>query len=628
MRIALVAAILAAAVAIACSNTQESAPTATAPPAQPQEPTATPAAMPAQPQEPTATPAAMPAPTSAARQPAPMAVATSAMTEPPVEPLDSLPAETAYGDYAVGTATGFAVDNRQRFDPWNSAYASPRYREMLRRVEASGQTRTVVFQMWYPATPDTSAGRLDGPRSPFPAAEGQRASYADSFFQDSGVLSALMGGGAQPGSDRILAAPRGAWLDAPPADGKFPLIILAHGLGGNHAMWGSFAEFLASNGYVVAAPTFISDGSPALVFHDEDSPFARQSTPEEVGQAYRMIMGEFKVIPSFYRLMFGIDAPGFDAQGSINPSTAKIAPGGIERATTMMRNLFRQRVSDVGLLTHTMRMLGEAPDACRTSLESMGATSAARGLCGLLEGRIDGERVGVGGHSLGSMTAQMAVNHLPGVSAAMGFNNAPPFTWTPEEIYGAGETEDGLPIGSGKPVLIMVGDEDAFVQGVFSGLFQGAVSQAGGDPAAAFPLEDERALPDRIENPQPVALSAWRRAVSDRILAIVRDVNHGTLVDDSGAGRGAGQQLPRKPTGQASLTSSMFGPPGAAGESYTPLGWAALGDGTEAYMPHVIRDWYARIWFDWYLKGDEDAHSLLKGDDPFGAMTHARRDVE
>ena len=35
-----------------------------------------------------------------------------------------------------------------------------------------------------------------------------------------------------------------------------------------------------------------------------------------------------------------------------------------------------------------------------------------------------------------------------------------------------------------------------------------------------------------MENPQPVALSAWRRAVSGRMLVIVRDTDHFTIAED------------------------------------------------------------------------------------------------
>ena len=601
-----------------------------------------------------------------AAAPGPAAAAASAG-------LQSLPAGAAYGGYAVGAATGFAVDARQRFDPWNSAYARPEYRGLLRRVEASGQTRTVVFQLWYPAPPDPSAGRLAGPRSPFPAASGRRANYYDFFFQESGPLAQrigaaaqvvlpqfihLQGGGVLAGAQgaaqqaafaeigrRILDAPRGAWQDARAAEGRFPVVLLAHGLAGSHAMWSSLGEFLASHGYVVAAPTFISDGGLPLVFHDEDSPFAKQASAEEVQRAYELILGEIKVVPYFYRLLFGREGRGFAPPAGFNPPAEKIVPGGVERATTMMRNLFRQRVSDVGLVLHTVRLLGAEEAVCRTSLASMGATSAARNLCGLLEGRIDGERIGVAGHSLGSMTAQLAASHLPGVRAALGLNNAPPFTWTPEEMFGAGEARDGAgggeagggrPVGSRKPVLIMIGDEDGFVQRVFVNLFQSAVAAAGGDPAAAFPLAPERAAPDRMENPQPVALSAWRRAVSDRMLVIVRDTDHFTIAEDFArmfpwpAFRrgelpfGQTPERTRKPTGERA-----FGPPPAEpGEPYTQLGWTSAGEAGEVYLPHVIRDWYAKAWFDRHLKGDGDARERLRESDPFGAMTSVRKEAE
>ena len=562
----------------------------------------------------------------------------------------TLPAEAAYGQYAVGVAAGFAADALARFDPWNSFYGSASYRALLRRIDASGQRRTVVFQLWYPALPQAGAEVRGSQRSPLPAASGRRANYYDFFFRDPhvAVRRAVAGMGAseftqmRPGGalvampeaerqaaiasigERILESPQGAWQDANPAKGPFPLIVLAHGLGGNHAMWGTFAEFLASHGYVVAAPTFISDGSPPLVFHDEDAPFRQQREWSEVMAAYEQIFSEAKVVPYFHRLMFG---------GEADPAKRKVVPGGVERATTMMRNLFRQRVADVALVLRTVLGMSLDEPNCRTSLASMGATSAARPtsnsyLCGLLNGRVNAGRIGVAGHSLGSMTAQMAANHLPGVGAAFGLNNAPPFTWTPEEMLGGGTT------GVRKPLLLMVGDEDAFVQDIFIGLFTTALQAAGGDPRQVFPLAAERALPDRFANPQPVALSGWQRARSDRIFVIVRDVGHDTLVNEVARlfpwpaflrgelpfGQAPGRT--RKATGEAA-----FAPEPPVGERYDELGWAALPDGREAYFPHVVRDWYALAWFNWHLKGDDAARARLSADDPFGTRTHVRKEL-
>ena len=567
-----------------------------------------------------------------------------------VSPMSSLPAEAAYGQYAVGVATGFAVDDLAWLDPWNGFYGSADYQALLRRIDASGQRRTVLFQLWYPAPPSPESQWQERQRSPLPAASGRRANYHDFFFRDPHIVvrrtiagmaaseaTQVRPGGAlaaMPEADQqaavadigehILEYPQGAWQDAVAAQGRFPVILVAHGLGGNHAMWGTFAEFLASHGYIVAAPTFVSDGTLPLVFHDEDSRFRNQHEWPEVAAAHEQLSNEEKVVPYFHRLLF---------DGEADPAKRKVVPGGVERATTMMRNLFRQRVGDAALMLRTVLSMDMDEAECRTALASIGATSAARPtsnsyLCDLLNGRIDADNIGAAGHSLGSMTAQLAANHLPAVDAAFGLNNAPPFTWTPEEMLGGSEG------GVRKPLLLMMGDEDAFVQSIFIGLFTTAVRAAGGDPKQAFPLAAERAAPDRMTNPQPVALSGWQRARSDRFLVIVRDVGHDTLVNEAARlfpwpafVRG---ELPfgqdptrtRKATGEAAFAQK---PP--VGERYDELGWTMYEDGQQAYLPHVVRDWYALAWFDWHLKGDGDARARLAAEDPFGAHTHVRKEM-
>lgn len=585
--------------------------------------------------------------------------AGSHLVELNAQPLDALPAHAVYGDYAVGVATGFAVNRSQRFDPWNATYARPEYRALLRRVEATGQRRTVMFQVWYPASPAYGRARLSGSRSPFPADSGRRANYWD-FHARAGGLGDRIGsatqvilpefihlrtGGtlAEAPADRkqsafqeiglrILEQSQGAWQDARAAEGRFPLILLVHDLARSHATWSTFGEFLASHGYVVAAPTFVSDGGLPLVFHDENSDFAQTASPEALRQAYELLLGEFKVLPYMYRMLFGLDhrqlgpPPGFD------PGTRRLIPGSVERVMGMMRNLFRQRVSDLQLLLSTLRLLDAETSACQNALSTMGAESASIYLCGILEGRIDTETVGIAGHSLGAMTAQLASNHIPGIRAALALNNGVPFAWTPEEMFGAGETPDGLPVGSGMPLLMMIGDEDNFVQGVFVNLLQTALARTGGDPAIAFPLEPERAQPNRIENPQPVALTSWNRATADRAFVIVRDTDHFSLAEDLPRlfpwpaflrGELPFAQSPgrtRKPTGAAAFKASP-----EPGERYTQLGWATMRDGGQAYLPHVIRDWYARAWFDSYLKGDAAARDRWYRADPFGDLTSVRR---
>ena len=595
-----------------------------------------------------------------------LVAAVAAAPGPARAQLPELPDGAVYGDYAVGVATGVAVDDGQRFDPWNGAYGHPEYRALLRRVEASGQRRTVVYQLWYPATPDADGRRLAGPRSPHPAAGGRRANYFDFFFQAGDLAPQLgataqfvlpeyvhlQGGGTLAEAEdavrdaafadigrRILDGPQDAWQDARAADGRFPVILLAHGLAGSHARWSTLGEFLASHGYVVAAPTFVSDGGLPLVFHGGGSPFARGAAPDELRRAYALLLGEIKVVPYVYRLLFGRAGRGVAPPEGFDPAAATMAPGGLARVNAMMRNLFRQRVSDTALVLRTVHLLGADAGACRTGLAALGASAAARTtadrqLCGLLAGRIDGDRAGIAGHSLGAMTAQLAASHLPGIRAALGLNNGLPSAWTPEEMFGAGETPDGRPAGSRRPLLLLIGDEDDFVQRVFVELLQTTVARAGGDPAEAFPLADERAAPDRMENPQPVALSAWRRAMSDRVLVIVRDTDHVTLAEDfprrfpwPAFRRGEipfGQtpERTRKPVGDRAF--DLPPPPGAP---YVQPGWTTAGDAGEVYLPHVIRDWYALAWFDWHLKDDPKARERLANPDPFGAATSVRSDL-
>ena len=88
-------------------------------------------------------------------------------------------------------------------------------------------------------------------------------------------------------------------------------------------------------------------------------------------------------MPYLYRPLFGRGAPGFAPPAGFDPPAETLVPGGVERATTMMRNLFRQRVSDVALLLRTVRLLGAEEGVCRTTLSATGAVAppATRAAC-------------------------------------------------------------------------------------------------------------------------------------------------------------------------------------------------------------------------------------------------------
>lgn len=252
---------------------------------------------------------------------------------------------TKFGDYAVGAKVIFARDESLRFDPWNSAYASQEYRDLLRQIEASGQPRTVATHVWYPATPTNEVLQVNQRlRNPLKALAGKQATFSDYVLNDpyafepltlslNTSLHHIATADGKPLADlseeklqQILPAfaksfveqSRGAFLNAPVADGKFPVVILSHGLGGNYAMWDRAGEFLASHGYVVVAPTYISDGTVPIVFHDPASEFAASHQPKQVGDAYQ-IVAEMKVLPNFLRYVFGVENPTQDTLNFLEP---------------------------------------------------------------------------------------------------------------------------------------------------------------------------------------------------------------------------------------------------------------------------------------------------------------------
>jgi fermentation-respiration switch protein FrsA (DUF1100 family) len=80
------------------------------------------------------------------------------------------------------------------------------------------------------------------------------------FVDDSRGVEAMPQQGREAQPDRALTTiiefPTNADGDQEPADGAFPLVVFAHGTGGNAAMYAPFLEPLTRKGYIVALPTF------------------------------------------------------------------------------------------------------------------------------------------------------------------------------------------------------------------------------------------------------------------------------------------------------------------------------------------------------------------------------------
>lgn len=151
------------------------------------------------------------------------------------------------GPYVVGTTTA-----QLRDDAREEVY-----------TPAPEDKRQIVVQVWYPA-----AERGDSERAPYLAAlEVAGPAMAQRLELPSFLLGHL---------DHIETH---AYVDAPAADGVFPLLIFSHGLRGLRTQNARLMEELASRGYIVASVdhtygsvlTVFPDGR--VVFYDDERVF-------------------------------------------------------------------------------------------------------------------------------------------------------------------------------------------------------------------------------------------------------------------------------------------------------------------------------------------------------------------
>ena len=534
---------------------------------------------------------------------------TAAVSPPPPSqsPQTSLADEyMSRGEYPTGVRRVWFHDPERPFDGWNAQHASDGYKRTLAEINAAGERQIVGALMWYPAR-DGGAAR----RASFEDLSGGAPFGASYGFSTQYWISNLAGGsGANRAAlvDAAKARLSDSLLNAPPAEGKFPVVIAAHGLGGTALQWSTFAEYLASRGYVVVAPGFAADSSAPSVFDSPDSQFARNAGAGAVNSAYRTIVGEGKVISGFYKYFFERDG-GFGAGG------LRAVPGGGDKVGEMMAGFFVQRLGDIEAIIQGLDSLNKGADGCAADYAARGQPNHGAAICGAFAGALDMDAgLGVMGHSLGSVTAQFAVAQNDRVAAAVGYNTAAPRYWEPPGIFGDGLAQDGQPAGNPNPVMQIHGSEDAFVQSVFRGLMWNTLSAAGGNPEDIWVLAAEREVPTD-ENPQPISRNAYARAIGDKAIILVKDLDHDSLTSDFPTL--ASRQNPliadgeshwidgtwtdrRKAVGEDVFDSAFRGDP------FQPIGWRTSG-GEELYMPTFVRNYYTRNWFDYYLKGDQEA---------------------
>ena len=566
-------------------------------------------------------------------------------------PVALLPGDpTLPGPYAVGAASAFVHDQSRPFDPWGARYKSPGVRAVIDEVRAAGDPQIVPVEIHYPieAAPGAAISLAVQPARVALAADpgAIRATNLDYFhgdraLYDSAFSPQLARFGLPGGVEEAEAEDRHSFLNAPVAEGRFPVVVLSHGLGGSGRQWTAAAEHLASHGYVVASPSYISDSGSPLVFHDPNSAYAAGlGSPAAATAAEARFGADQTVFRNFFELGWGVPPPF--GPGGLDPSTLTAIDGGAAAAAAMMGELFQQRVDDIAAVLGYLDALNASAADCEARLGPDGVGGGPAGTapdpadstgaadrtprCGAFEGAIDTGRVGVMGHSLGSITSQVASVQIEAVRAVVGLNNGLPSTWEPGGGFPDTSGDPNRPDGVTKPIAFLSGAEDDFLNFVFRTVWMDTWTGSGGDLDEMFPLPAEQAVPT-ADNPLPIVASSYARATGPKINLMAADVNHDMFTDNVGI------DIPYSLTVGSSMQGARF-PKGAErddpsfrGESFELLGWAADAEGNQQYLPHQIRNHYAVAMFNTYVKQDPAFAPALETDRFDAYATTARQNL-
>jgi len=509
--------------------------------------------------------------------------------------------------FAVGVVTNYVRDYGKPFDTWGRKYKPAAYQELLNRIEATGTPRTTVTQIYYPtlAMDKPAPGRAP---TTLPAAlpAARTGTQIDRAFLFGGNKDLIPPVEADNEEFRLPDDAVGqlesarfdqAYQDAPVAKGRFPLIIMVHGLGGDISTFADLAEHVASQGYIVVTVSMISDDVGTAVFEDPDSAFAQQASAGEIEEAYDIIRDSEAVFYWFSKYLYDYEG---DLEEAVYGGIDDIADIGLKpsregaiRSGNMMGELFEQRVEDVQQVIFEMKDLNRPALECQVAL---GTAQTMEPLCGFFADHIDVDSIAVLGESLGSMTAQASGAFIEDVDVVVGLVNGMPRRWEP---YGGmpGDAASERPDGVQKPFLQMIGSDDFFVHSVFRIIHWQLYQATGGNPVDNYPLPDEQLWPTE-DNPSPVALSAYNRAGAEKMLLTMRDQGHGTS-DIAGYFVGSKEFGLRVPLS-----------PDAEPDPFEVLGWVQQG-GYDIYLPNLMENYFVTNWFDWHLKRDESARLRL-----------------
>ncbi len=510
------------------------------------------------------------------------------------------------GPYLVGSKTIFVRDPSRPFDPWNAIYGSPDYQALLAHLDAIGEPRTLVTEVWYPVARPPGCPPVHTEECVPPGTT--RATYLDyalgdrSIFDRRGVSPYLITASGQtvaalqasdPAAyaalvqgvlDELAARPRGSLIGATAAPGPFPLIVMSHGgFTGNvrpdshREIFTSEAETLASHGYIVVAMNHTGDSRQPTVFHDAGSVLRQQEGQAAVDAAYEILFSQAAVPDRIVGLIF--------------------QPGGWAIANLMMQRLFEMRTDDVVSVISAVRAQNDQPG-------------------GFLQGRVDVDRVAVAGFSLGSMTTQIALSSVPGLITGMSWNNGLPHSWEPPRFTGLY-----------RPHFFSLATEDELSRTFFTNVpflvYPNVVP--GGQPSDFLFLPGERYFPPDHENPEPVVRTAYERATGPKLLLSLIDCTHWDVTDYDD------YLFPRQRLAAGEILVAFdnhlrhlpFGPevtdPSFVGAEFDTMSWQNVA-GHWIYRPHLIRDYYSLAWYGYFVRGQNAFRHLLHND-PFSDTT-------
>ncbi len=160
------------------------------------------------------------------------------------------------GPHAVGYRTLYQLDHTRQYDPvFTTDTTGP----------PAPRPRPILICAWYPAR-KTSAGPMEYRQYlDVTSDDAQLATFVRRLTynirtvvceETVGKAPAFLTPAEAAAFDRLLGTKTFAVKDAPPAHGRFPVVIYHPGLGGTHEDNSALFEYLASHGYVVLSSAY------------------------------------------------------------------------------------------------------------------------------------------------------------------------------------------------------------------------------------------------------------------------------------------------------------------------------------------------------------------------------------